>query len=82
MNKQRVTKQSLGRRPQRRLYFVDIKVDGKVGKKVTKKRFTKFSAKDLELAQDWFKNDAAGVPHLFAQGFTRRLRPDGQLLAN
>ena len=41
------------------------------GKQV-KKRFTKFSAKELELAKEWFKNDVRGVFHLFAQGYPRR----------
>ena len=47
------------------------KAHGKAGKQV-KKRFTKFSAMELELAREWFKNDVRGVFHLFAQGYPRR----------
>ena len=37
-----------------------------------KKRFTKLSAKELELAKEWFKNDVRAVFHLFGQGYPRR----------
>ena len=37
------------------------KVDGKVGRMVTKKRFTKFSVKELEIAKGWFKNDVGDL---------------------
>ena len=51
-------------------------VDGKVGEKRTKKRFTRFSVKEVELAKEWFKNDVGGVSHLFfRQGFTKKFAP-------
>ena len=64
------------------------KLDGKVGKKVAKKHFTEFSAKELKVAKDWFKTDVGGVSHVFfRQSFTRRFETgravvEAKLLAN
>ena len=41
------------------------KVDGKVGRMVTKKHFTKSFVKELELAKERFKNDVGEVLLLF-----------------
>ena len=37
--------------------------DGKVGRMMTKKHFTRSSVKELEIAKEWFENDVRrGVP--------------------